>query len=62
MFLSVSLKMILGIVGALLLNAKLKGRSAFRVLVMPHGLCQWQLDVSDGSGFTMVILAFLQEF
>ena len=35
MFLSVSLKMILGIVGALLLNAKLKGRSAFRVLVMP---------------------------
>ena len=35
MFLSVSLKMILGIIGALLLNAKLKGRSAFRVMVMP---------------------------
>ena len=50
MFLSVSLKMILGIVGALLLNAKLKGRSAFRVWLCHHGLCQWQLDVLDGSG------------
>ena len=35
MFLSVSLKMILGTIGALLLNAKLKGRAAFRVMVMP---------------------------
>ncbi len=35
MFLSVSLKMILGIIGALLLNVKLRGRAAFRVLVMP---------------------------
>ena len=35
MFLSVSLKMILGIIGALLLNVNLRGRSAFRVLVMP---------------------------
>ena len=35
MFLSVSLKMILGLIGALLLNVKLRGRAAFRVLVMP---------------------------
>ena len=35
MFLSVSLKMILGIIGALLLNVKLRGRAAFRILVMP---------------------------
>ena len=35
MFLSVSLKMILGLIGALLLNVKLRGRTTFRVLVMP---------------------------
>lgn len=35
MFLSVSLKMILGTIGALLLNVNLKGRAAFRVMVMP---------------------------
>ena len=32
---SVSIKMILGLIGALLLNVKLRGRTTFRVLVMP---------------------------
>ena len=35
MFLSVLLKMVIGTVGALLLNAKIRGRAAFRVMVMP---------------------------
>ena len=35
MFLSVMLKMVIGTAGALLLNAKILGRSAFRVMVMP---------------------------
>ena len=35
MFLSVSLKMILGTIGALLINVKLRGQASFRVLVMP---------------------------
>ena len=35
MFFSVSLKLIIGLIGAVLLNANLKGRSIFRVLVMP---------------------------
>ena len=32
-----SLKLIIGLIGAVLLNANLKGRSIFRVLVMPPG-------------------------
>ncbi|MEC7888137.1 MAG: sugar ABC transporter permease [SAR324 cluster bacterium] len=35
MFLSVLLKMVIGTVGALLLNSKIRGRAAFRVMVMP---------------------------
>ena len=35
MFFSVLLKLVVGLIGAVLLNANLKGRSAFRVLVMP---------------------------
>ena len=35
MFLSVVLKMVIGTAGALLLNAKIRGRAAFRVMVMP---------------------------
>ena len=35
MFLSVMLKMVIGTAGALLLNAKIRGRTAFRVMVMP---------------------------
>ena len=35
MFFSVSLKLIIGLIGAILLNANLRGRSMFRVLIMP---------------------------
>ncbi|MDP7583254.1 MAG: sugar ABC transporter permease [SAR324 cluster bacterium] len=35
MFLSVLLKMVIGTAGALLLNAKIRGKAAFRVMVMP---------------------------
>ena len=35
MFLSVLLKMVIGTAGALLLNAKIRGRATFRVMVMP---------------------------
>ena len=35
MFFSVSLKLIVGLIGAILLNANLRGRSIFRVLIMP---------------------------
>ena len=44
MFLSVSLKMILGLIGALLLNVKLRGRTTFRVLVMPP----WIVPIAIG--------------
>ena len=35
MFFSVSLKLLIGLIGAILLNANLRGRSMFRVLIMP---------------------------
>jgi len=44
MFLSVSLKLVLGLIGASLLNAKLPGRSIFRVLVMPP----WIVPIAIG--------------
>lgn len=44
MFLSVSLKLVLGLVGATLLNAKLPGKGIFRVLVMPP----WIIPVAIG--------------
>lgn len=44
MFLSVSLKLVLGLVGAALLNAKLPGKGIFRVLVMPP----WIIPVAIG--------------
>ena len=44
MFFSVSLKLIIGIIGAVLLNANLKGRSIFRVLVMPP----WVVPIAIG--------------
>ena len=44
MFFSVSLKLIIGLIGAVLLNANLKGRSIFRVLVMPH----WVVPIAIG--------------
>jgi multiple sugar transport system permease protein len=44
MFLSVSLKLILGLIGATLLNAAVPGRGLFRVLVMPP----WIIPVAIG--------------
>jgi len=44
MFLSVCLKLILGLVGALLLNAAIPGRALFRVLVMPP----WVIPIAIG--------------
>ncbi len=44
MFISVSLKLVLGLLGASLLNAKIPGRAAFRVLVMPP----WIIPIAIG--------------
>ena len=44
MFFSVTLKLIMGLIGAVLLNANLKGRSIFRVLVMPP----WVVPIAIG--------------
>ena len=44
MFFSVSLKLIIGLIGAILLNAKLRGRSMFRVLIMPP----WVVPIAIG--------------
>ena len=44
MFFSVTLKLIIGLVGAVLLNANLKGRSIFRVLIMPP----WVVPIAIG--------------
>ncbi len=44
MFIGVSLKMIMGLIGAVLLNAALPGRAVFRLLVMPP----WIVPVAIG--------------
>jgi len=44
MFFSVTLKLIIGLIGAVLLNANLKGRSIFRVLIMPP----WVVPIAIG--------------
>jgi multiple sugar transport system permease protein len=44
MFLSVSLKLIVGLIGAVLLNAKLPGRGMLRVLIMPP----WVVPIAIG--------------
>ena len=44
MFFSVSLKLFIGLIGAVLLNANLKGRSMFRVLIMPP----WVVPIAIG--------------
>ena len=44
MFFSVSLKLIAGLIGAVLLNAKLPGRGMFRVLIMPP----WVVPIAIG--------------
>lgn len=44
MFLSVALKLVLGLIGATLLNAAVPGRALFRVLVMPP----WVIPIAIG--------------
>jgi len=44
MFFSVSLKLFIGLIGAVLLNANLRGRSMFRVLIMPP----WVVPIAIG--------------
>ena len=44
MFFSVSLKLFIGLIGAVLLNANLKGRLMFRVLIMPP----WVVPIAIG--------------
>ena len=44
MFFSVSLKLFIGLIGAVLLNASLRGRSIFRVLIMPP----WVVPIAIG--------------
>ena len=44
MFFSVSLKLIVGLIGAVLLNAKLPGRGMFRVFIMPP----WVVPIAIG--------------
>ena len=44
MFLSVALKLILGLIGATLLNAAIPGRALFRVLIMPP----WVIPIAIG--------------
>ena len=44
MFLSVTLKIVMGVIGAVLLNAALPGRSVFRVLIMPP----WIVPIAIG--------------
>ena len=44
MFFSVTLKLIIGLIGAVLLNANLRGRSIFRVLIMPP----WVVPIAIG--------------
>ena len=44
MFFSVTLKLVIGLIGAVLLNAKLPGRGMFRVLIMPP----WVVQIAIG--------------
>lgn len=66
MALSVSLKLVMGLIGATLLNAAIPGKALFRVLVMPP----WVIPVAIGvigwkwmyNGYFGLISGLLQEF
>ncbi len=66
MFLSVSLKLIMGLIGASLLNAAIPGKALFRILVMPP----WVIPVAIGvvgwkwmyNGYFGLVSGLLQEF
>jgi multiple sugar transport system permease protein len=56
MFFSVSFKLIIGLIGAVLLNAKLPGRSMFRVFIMPPWVVPIAIGMLGWLWFIMVIL------
>jgi multiple sugar transport system permease protein len=66
MFLSVSLKLIMGLIGATLLNAAVPGKALFRILIMPP----WVIPIAIGvigwkwmyNGYFGLISGLLQEF
>ena len=66
MFLAVSLKLIMGLIGATLLNAAVPGKALFRILVMPP----WVIPIAIGvigwkwlyNGYFGLISGLLQEF
>jgi multiple sugar transport system permease protein len=66
MFLSVSLKLIMGLIGASLLNAAVPGKALFRILIMPP----WVIPVAIGvvgwkwmyNGYFGLVSGLLQEF
>jgi len=66
MFLSVTLKLIMGLIGATLLNAAVPGKALFRILVMPP----WVIPIAIGvigwkwlyNGYFGLISGLLQEF
>lgn len=66
MILSVSLKLVMGLIGASLLNAAIPGKALFRILVMPP----WVIPVAIGvigwkwmyNGYFGLISGLLQEF
>ena len=66
MFLSVSLKLVMGLIGASLLNAAVPGKALFRILIMPP----WVIPVAIGvvgwkwmyNGYFGLVSGLLQEF
>ena len=66
MFLAVSLKLIMGLIGATLLNAAVPGKALFRILIMPP----WVIPIAIGvigwkwlyNGYFGLISGLLQEF
>ncbi len=66
MFLSVTLKLVMGLIGACLLNAAIPGKALFRILIMPP----WVIPIAIGvigwkwmyNGYFGLISGLLQEF
>lgn len=66
MFLSVTLKLVMGLIGAVLLNAAIPGKALFRILIMPP----WVIPIAIGvigwkwmyNGYFGLISGLLQEF
>ena len=52
-FFSVAAKMVIGVMGATLLNASIPGQTVFRILTMHPGSSRWRSAFSCGAGCTM---------